>query len=440
MPLDLDAERRCRRCRRARSKIVDVDNQQPTVSLTGPTDAPSTAGTQYVTATAAAGPSGVAGISCSVDNAPAQWYAGEHGAGPGERRWRARRAVLFGEQCRRCRRRPWHVGDRVGFTIKIGTPTVAGIAFSAVVDKLRCRKVTERVRIPARWVKGRSDGKVVRVREPAHTVKVRVTRCHPRTVTKRVTRTVSVRRGGKTVRVRRRETVRVVLEPHTVYKTSKRIGFGKATTVQGWLGTNAGVALGGQPVQVLTAADNGRNDYRVAATATTAADGSWSARLPAGPSRLVTVAYPGGPTTEGTFAAPVHVVVPARVQLLEVSPRRVAVGRPGPPHRTAQGRLSPAGRSAGAAADRRGIGGHDLRGPRARARQRPLHHDVPVRRRGGQRPPDLLVPDRIAADGRLPVRPGRQPAPVRPRRRASPKRAPLDGDRLGRVPRSILAA
>lgn len=57
------------------SKTVDVDNQTPTISLSGPTDAPSTAGTQYVTATAGAGPSGVSGISCSVDNAPPQWYA-----------------------------------------------------------------------------------------------------------------------------------------------------------------------------------------------------------------------------------------------------------------------------------------------------------------------------------------------------------------------------
>ena len=37
------------------TKTIHIDNQQPTVALSGPTDAPSTAGTQYVTATATSG-------------------------------------------------------------------------------------------------------------------------------------------------------------------------------------------------------------------------------------------------------------------------------------------------------------------------------------------------------------------------------------------------
>jgi hypothetical protein len=53
----------------ANSETVYVDNEQPALALTGPTDAPSTSRTQYVTATASAGPSGVAGISCSLDGA-----------------------------------------------------------------------------------------------------------------------------------------------------------------------------------------------------------------------------------------------------------------------------------------------------------------------------------------------------------------------------------
>ena len=53
---------------------VNIDNDPVGVSLSGPTDAPSTAGTQYVTATGSAGPSGVSGIGCSVDGSPYQWY------------------------------------------------------------------------------------------------------------------------------------------------------------------------------------------------------------------------------------------------------------------------------------------------------------------------------------------------------------------------------
>ena len=49
------------------SETLRVDNAPVALSLTGPTDAPSTAGAQHVSASATAGPSGVAQISCSTD-------------------------------------------------------------------------------------------------------------------------------------------------------------------------------------------------------------------------------------------------------------------------------------------------------------------------------------------------------------------------------------
>ena len=79
-------------------------------------------------------------------------------------------------------------------------------------------------------------------------------------------------------------------------------------------------------MSVLSAPDNGLGQFTTAATVTTAADGSWSADLPAGPSRLVEAAYGGGPTTEPSLSAQVHLVVPAKVELLSVSPRKVAWG------------------------------------------------------------------------------------------------------------------
>jgi hypothetical protein len=79
-------------------------------------------------------------------------------------------------------------------------------------------------------------------------------------------------------------------------------------------------------VDVLTAADNGRENFHVAAVTTTAANGGWSARLPAGPSRLVEAGYPGAASTEAAISAPAHLIVPAKVQLLGVSPRRVPWG------------------------------------------------------------------------------------------------------------------
>lgn len=307
------------------SKTLYVDNQPPQMALTGPTDAPSTAGTQYVTATASAGPSGVAGISCSLDGAPAQWYAASTAqiavTGVG-----IHQVQCFSENNAVDSTGVHGMSATQAFAMKIGEPTVAAVAFSAVVNKLRCRRVSERVRIPARWVKVRVGGRVERVHEKPHTQTIRVTRCHARTVTRRITREVTVRRHGKTVRVKRSRVVRVVVEPRTVFQTSRRVHHGQATTVDGWLGTTTGIALGGQPVDVLTAADNGRENFHVAAVATTAADGSWSARLPSGPSRLVEAAYPGAATTEAAVSAPAHVIVPAKVQLLSVSPQRVPWG------------------------------------------------------------------------------------------------------------------
>ena len=58
------------------TKTVDIDNSIPSLSFSGPTDAPSTAGTQYVTATAGGSPSGIYGVTCSVDGTASQWYDG----------------------------------------------------------------------------------------------------------------------------------------------------------------------------------------------------------------------------------------------------------------------------------------------------------------------------------------------------------------------------
>ena len=77
---------------------------------------------------------------------------------------------------------------------------------------------------------------------------------------------------------------------------------------------------------VLTAPDNGEGVFSQAAVTTTRANGSWTAKLPAGPSRLIEAAYGGTPTLEPSTSGQVHVVVPAKVQLISVSPARIAWG------------------------------------------------------------------------------------------------------------------
>ncbi len=84
--------------------------------------------------------------------------------------------------------------------------------------------------------------------------------------------------------------------------------------LHGWLGTSQGNAVGGQTVQILAAPDNGSSAFVQEAVATTAANGTWSAKLPAGPSRIVKAVYGGGASLEPS-SGQATVLVPASIQL-----------------------------------------------------------------------------------------------------------------------------
>jgi len=298
----------------APSKTISVDNAPVSLSLSGPTDAPSNAGTQHVDASATAGPSGVAAIFCSVDGAPYQRYAGSaaqvpvSGVGPHHVACFAQNnAVDASGAPASSQTQSWNLTIRV--------PTVAAVSFAKVVDALRCHRVRERVRVPGRWITVRRHHKLVRVRTRGHTKTVKATRCHARTVPRREVVWKTVRRRGKTVRIKVAKVVRLVLLPHLVRKTVRRVAFGHGTTVSGWLGTSSGTALAGQPVHLYAAPDNRSNAYRQVAVITTRADGSWTARIAPGPGRLLAGVYSGSTTAEPTYSAPIKLVVPAKVKL-----------------------------------------------------------------------------------------------------------------------------
>ena len=284
------------------TKTIYVDNSPPSVSLSGPTDAPTTAGTQYITATATAGPSGVHGIACSLDGSPYQWHPGAsaqiavQGIG-------AHHASCYADNNAVTASGARATSAIENWSLSIRQPSVSSVSFSRVVDALRCARKRERIHVPAHWVTAHYHGHKVRVKLPAQTRTVTVVHCHPRIVRRRV------RIHGHTrIKI-------VVLLPHTVRDSSKRIRHGAATSVSGWVGTTQGNALGGVPVRVLTAPDNGQDHFTQAAVATTAADGSWSARLPAGPSRLIEAVYDGDTTVEPSASAPARVIVPAALTM-----------------------------------------------------------------------------------------------------------------------------
>jgi hypothetical protein len=103
------------------------------------------------------------------------------------------------------------------------------------------------------------------------------------------------------------------------------VGYGRPVTVQGVLMSSTGLPLAGQPVAILTAPDNGSNAFAQAAAVTTGLDGSWTATLPPGPSRIIQAAYPGSPTIlPATGSA--TVITPAKIVLTRVTPDRTPWG------------------------------------------------------------------------------------------------------------------
>jgi hypothetical protein len=267
----------------------------------------------------------VSGVGCTLDDARYQWHPGATTqipvAGLG-----VHKLTCYSANNARDASGNVATSTPQTWTLSIREPTVSAIGFSKIVDALRCHQGRKRVAVPARWVTVRRHHKLIRVRRRAHSKVVRVTRCHARTAIRRVSVWKTVVRHGKKVRVRRTKRVRVVVAPHVVNHTTRTVSHGHRATVNGWLGTVNGTALGGQRVVVMTAPDNGQGRFRLATTVTTAANGSWTAKLRAGPSRLVEAIYPGAGLTEPTSSTQVHLIVPAKVRLIRLLPRRVSWG------------------------------------------------------------------------------------------------------------------
>jgi hypothetical protein len=263
------------------SKTISIDNAPVSLSLSGPTDAPSTGGTQYVHAVASAGPSGVRAIFCSVDGGSYQRVGGAAGQDPvgGDG---PHRVDCFAENQAIDPSGAPATSPVQTWNLSIREPTVAAVSFISVAGRLRCHRLPKRVQVPGRWVTVVFHHKRVRARLRGHWRTVEVTRCH---------------------------------RQHLVARPARRVSFGRGTTVSGWLGLANGTALGGQSVRLYAAPDDGHNHYTPFAAVTTAGKGVWSARVPAGPSRLIVAVYRGSSTTEPVASSPVRVIVPARLKL-----------------------------------------------------------------------------------------------------------------------------
>jgi hypothetical protein len=103
--------------------------------------------------------------------------------------------------------------------------------------------------------------------------------------------------------------------------TQASVAYGQPVTLHGALASSAGLPIPSQQVAILTTPDNGSNAFAQAATVTTGPDGSWTATLPPGPSRIVQASYAGSPTIlPATGSA--TVITPAKIKLTSVTPDR----------------------------------------------------------------------------------------------------------------------
>ena len=192
--------------------------------------------------------------------------------------------------------------------------SVSDASFQVIKDPLRATVARERVRVGWHWAKSRRHGRMVRVKRGGHWKTVRVVRWRERCTRKRV------KVGPHHAREKK-----VCAKPRVVLKTRERVAFGNAVTVHGLLRTGQGVPVPGAAVQILAAPNNGLDEFSEVAVMTSAGDGTWAVKLPAGPSRIIEAVY-GGSATILPSSGQATVSVPASVRVLRVWPRRVAWG------------------------------------------------------------------------------------------------------------------
>ena len=91
------------------------------------------------------------------------------------------------------------------------------------------------------------------------------------------------------------------------------VPYGHSVTIHGLFTTSQDVPLPGQSVDIYAALDNYTDAFHEVGTAITAPDGSWTATLPPGPSRIIR-AVTSGTATILPSTAQVTAIVPAKVR------------------------------------------------------------------------------------------------------------------------------
>ena len=268
------------------------------------------------------------------------------------------------------------------------------VSLAKIVNPLRKRVVHKRVRVGWRWVTVRRGGKLFRVKRGGHFKTIKVVEYVERCSTKRV-RTATHRWQVK----------RVCKRPHVHLTTTLRVPYGHKITIHGLDTTSQGVPLAGQPVHILGAPDNQSGAFSQLATVTAAANGSWTATLPPGPSRIIRAATDGTPTVLPS-SGQVTTIVPARIEI-KITPTVVPWGSDAP-HNWPSARRVRAHQLKPPAAQRRDRADRPTRGPAQDRARRTIRDRVEIQSRPRRAAP--LVQRRHALGIGVPLRPRHEQA------------------------------
>jgi len=211
-----------------------------------------------------------------------------------------------------------NVGNCASTTRQLALPLRAAVdsqvSLTRIVDPLQRRVVRERVRVGWHWATVRRHHKLIRVKRGGHLKTIKVVKYLERCSTKRV------HTARYAWRLRR-----ICHPPHVHVTKTLLVAHGHKVTLAGLYTTASGVPLSGQPVRILAAPENDSGAFSQVAVVTTGPNGSWSTTLPPGPSRIIR-AVTDGTATILPSSGQVTTIVPAKVKLLRVWPRRVPWG------------------------------------------------------------------------------------------------------------------
>ena len=211
-----------------------------------------------------------------------------------------------------------NVGNCASTTEQLALPLRAAadsqVSLTKIVDPLHRRIVHEQVRVGWHWATVRRHHRLVRVKRGGHMKTIRVVKYIEHCTTKRV-------HTSKHGWVKRR----VCRAPRVHVTKTLVVAYGHKVTLAGLYTTASGAPLASQPVQIFAAPNNQSAAFKPVAVVMSGANGSWTATLPPGPSRIIR-AVTAGTATILPSSGQVTTIVPAKVKLLRIWPRRVPWG------------------------------------------------------------------------------------------------------------------